>query len=1019
MHNLKKWVGFGLTLLLCFCISIINSNAASKQSSENAACEKAIYSGDMISFDSSDSTTYRFKVYAKNGTWDIKWYVDDDLEDGEVLNGAKTPTGTYTYKGGETYNIIVNKKDFQQKIIVTAIAKGDSNGHVIDKNGSTLRAPLGNNNTTTCKAVGSISIDNSNKISITNTAAYAKKTVKALSTKAQRTIEANSPEEKECAAMQQGKFYTDLSKTSEFDNTDGTYWNMIKNSFPYCNGSYNSSFEISAKTIKKVRQSSLKAYKSYSDFQSDKNNNAEYVNAEKEINDTNNKYNRISYDNKGLNVGTLKCPSTATTDTTERFYTRHQEVSNNLCKVTCQEQFQVTYSPPVAVKAGLCFQYQVTVKSRVTCKTVSTGNISWPQAIDDCEYSPICDADASETQAGPNEQFDSCINSCDNGKYSQTCINKCYKEVYEEKKSSTKSSVTNTNNDDTMSSNNIIQLANNSNDIYYSDSKCNTNNEIKANAEYCANFFYKLKKSYPLGYYKEPKTHPSWYNYKWYPCYSSRKDNEQCKFEAEDDEKKKYLSGDYINSYVKQKTTNTPSEDNWVESVKRSSPYYFRTKSVALKTIQSFFGVANGRNGYGEDRKYVIDDRGIKRQRTSTYNCHETCGFTKDSGSNSCKSSNKEIEKYYVEKYDSIEASLSKCTQKAKCKTGESTFNINIDYNQENKSDTQTQDYGTDTNKTSSDESTGCSYGGSTGMFVPIEGDKEPNADGINGKCYCRDNSSYWQHYKTTITIPGSWINLKTGEVIYSEPQSSSTSEYRTKKYYFCTPYNIKEVNTIWWKWKVNGTGDGKTVEKNDNIKAKITSFGKYNWSLNINCFYAVYNKTIDNPLCYRGNEGVSENCNTSDEGKKEMSTKLNYDIRVADTTNLFPNNRLRGYNWGSAAQLKSNDSTISKALQNTGYGVDPVDYSKAVIAQGEKVYDQKADLVINLDADTNIISDIKKLDLDLGGKYTEVKDIPGLYYYTMSDDLKSLLSKTNSDWSSWDNIKGINSKTAVENVKK
>ena len=37
-----------------------------------------------------------------------------------------------------------------------------------------------------------------------------------------------------------------------------------------------------------------------------------------------------------------------------------------------------------------------------------------------------------ENGAGPSEDFDSCIKTCDKGAYTQNCINKCFKEVYGE-----------------------------------------------------------------------------------------------------------------------------------------------------------------------------------------------------------------------------------------------------------------------------------------------------------------------------------------------------------------------------------------------------------------------------------------------------------------------------------------------------------------------------------------------------------------------------------------------------------
>ena len=101
------------------------------------------------------------------------------------------------------------------------------------------------------------------------------------------------------------------------------------------------------------------------------------------------------------------------------------------CKITCEESVEVEYGPPVASFAGMCFQYKVRVTSRVSCKM--RDEIKPPAA--DCNYhtpSPICVHYDGSTylQGGPNEEYDACIKSCDGGKYTDKCSNKCYKQVY-------------------------------------------------------------------------------------------------------------------------------------------------------------------------------------------------------------------------------------------------------------------------------------------------------------------------------------------------------------------------------------------------------------------------------------------------------------------------------------------------------------------------------------------------------------------------------------------------------------
>ena len=114
-------------------------------------------------------------------------------------------------------------------------------------------------------------------------------------------------------------------------------------------------------------------------------------------------------------------------------------VTGDACKVTCEEALIVEYGPPVASKAGLCFEYKVKVTSRVTCDmTQQPGQPDTPQ--DYCTPGIDCHNSSrtySFTKGGPNEEFDACVKSCDGGKYTSKCSNKCYKKVYGSKSKKT------------------------------------------------------------------------------------------------------------------------------------------------------------------------------------------------------------------------------------------------------------------------------------------------------------------------------------------------------------------------------------------------------------------------------------------------------------------------------------------------------------------------------------------------------------------------------------------------------
>ena len=118
------------------------------------------------------------------------------------------------------------------------------------------------------------------------------------------------------------------------------------------------------------------------------------------------------------------------TDAYEYHYSGREVVQESVsCTVQCNEYVEVDYGPPIAAKAGYCFQYKVIVTSRVDCGIV--GEIPEPKEAELCEPYPICSGHGKTyKQGGPNDDFDECIKSCDGGKYTDKCTEKCYNTVY-------------------------------------------------------------------------------------------------------------------------------------------------------------------------------------------------------------------------------------------------------------------------------------------------------------------------------------------------------------------------------------------------------------------------------------------------------------------------------------------------------------------------------------------------------------------------------------------------------------
>ena len=107
--------------------------------------------------------------------------------------------------------------------------------------------------------------------------------------------------------------------------------------------------------------------------------------------------------------------------------------------MVCTEKYTATGDEAKLVKAGEGFEYQANYTITRQCKL---SQISKPTKLPKCEYElhHSCDWNMSngtrkgcsgaDCDGGPNDDFDICVKECDNGKYSQECINACYQSVY-------------------------------------------------------------------------------------------------------------------------------------------------------------------------------------------------------------------------------------------------------------------------------------------------------------------------------------------------------------------------------------------------------------------------------------------------------------------------------------------------------------------------------------------------------------------------------------------------------------
>ena len=108
---------------------------------------------------------------------------------------------------------------------------------------------------------------------------------------------------------------------------------------------------------------------------------------------------------------------------------------------SCTENYEASGDAPKLVRAGDGFSYESTFKVTRQCTKIKINETLHytPQYCPVPVYCERCSCDCTwrdskgehyGDEAGPNDVFDNCVNKCDGGKYTQDCINSCYKDVY-------------------------------------------------------------------------------------------------------------------------------------------------------------------------------------------------------------------------------------------------------------------------------------------------------------------------------------------------------------------------------------------------------------------------------------------------------------------------------------------------------------------------------------------------------------------------------------------------------------
>jgi len=107
--------------------------------------------------------------------------------------------------------------------------------------------------------------------------------------------------------------------------------------------------------------------------------------------------------------------------------------------IVCNEVYTASGDKPKLVKAGGGFAYESTFSVTKTCRIINVYNPSLKpkcrvETSVDCFWIGVTGIVHTGDVPGPNADFDGCVKKCDGGKYTQKCINSCYKESYKKER---------------------------------------------------------------------------------------------------------------------------------------------------------------------------------------------------------------------------------------------------------------------------------------------------------------------------------------------------------------------------------------------------------------------------------------------------------------------------------------------------------------------------------------------------------------------------------------------------------
>lgn len=603
------------------------------------------------------------------------------------------------------------------------------------------------------------------------------------------------------------------------------------------------------------------------------------------------------------------------------------------CELKCEEVVKVEYGPPIASKAGLCFEYKVKVTSRVNCEMAKKPTPPPTQVV--CTPTPWCNhrGGYADHQGGPNEDFDACVVKCDGGKYSDRCVNKCYKQVYG-KSIVRKTTGTEIAYDDTLGSArkqlDVLYEYKYEGDTLIWDVGGYGSSVRRYDVDYATG-----SKSYPPG---PGGSNQSWDNVVLTDSYWHKNNGWG-------------LSTSWYQLYDK---TGIPL----IEGCSTTKCWWDLNESDACTN--------------SDNLRYL--------------NHPDVYKGTENEG-NSDIEADREFNKKQYEKL------TKQCEAYASCNTTTAEFTISVDYTEKGKTTKETIKFP----YTSDKKATIVSKDGGASCLPEEKNSIILSSDGCYNCADVKEKKMYmtewsfpgtWIHNKTgkitfnPSSVTGtSWRQLKdkfclplniqnVNEKWYNYYQAKingndTSYSFNNQEYInsITCPDGKKLTNTCDYRNTTFTNEDVKDITYNINATAR--HFGMYEWDIDISCFYAVndvFPKVKESDKC-------ETKCNDNSSNSNEKMR-----IRSVDLNNLFPDKdgnkltstdttgRTPGYNWTSFADQTKKDEDYTSL---------PSKYTKWVQAKGTDVYsDRYLDYEINLTKeDINRIK--KEVNTGLGKNYT------------------------------------------------